>query len=479
MDLQLEHHLMMTRRRFFGRIAGGIGGAALASLVNPGLLTAKDSRSAPHFPRRAKHVIYLFQSGAPSQIETFDYKPRLNELHGTELPESVRKGQRLTTMTSEQESLPLARAMVRFSRHGQCGAWVSDYLPYTARVVDELAIIKSLHTESINHDPGMALFFTGHEQPGRPSLGAWVTYGIGSESDNLPAFVVLVSTGTADEDFNPIAARNWGSAFLPSHHQGVRFRSSGDPVLYLSNPEGLSAAARRRMLNRISKMNQIHFDDFGDPEITARIAQYELAYRMQTAVPELVDLSGESEHTLSMYGPDTQKPGTYAANCLLARRLVERGVRFVQLYHRGWDHHNDLPVSMAAQCKDTDQPTAALISDLRQRGLLDETLIVWASEFGRTVYCQGELTHDNYGRDHHPRCFTAFMAGGGIQGGTSYGQTDDFSYNVVDSGVHVHDLNATILHCLGLDHEQLTFKHLGRENRLTDVYGNVVYDILA
>jgi hypothetical protein len=478
---------MITRRHFFSRSATGIGGVALASLLNPALLGARQqslpargsSTRGPYHTPRAKRVIYLFQAGAPSQMELFDFKPRLDELQGIELPDSVRNGQRITGMSSGQNSLPVTRPMVRFARHGRCGAWVSNLLPYTAGIVDNITIVKTLHTEAINHDPAMTFIVTGHEQPGRPSLGAWASYGLGSDNQNLPTFVVLHSKGSAKVDAIPLASRMWGTAFLPSMHQGVRFRSSGDPILYLNNPPGIAEPTRRRMLDRIGRLNQLQHEEVGDPEILTRIAQYELAYRMQSGVPELMDLSDESEMTLRMYGPDASKPGTYGANCLLARRLIERGVRFVQLFHRGWDHHEDLPVNLSRQCRDTDQPSAALVQDLKQRGLLDDTLVVWAGEFGRTVYCQGELTANNYGRDHHPRCFSIWMAGGGTKPGITYGETDDFSYNIVDRPVHLHDLNATILHCLGLDHEQLTYRFQGRDYRLTDVHGDVAYDLLA
>jgi len=475
MDPALTAMQMITRRHFFGRSAAGVGSMALASLLNPSLLGASQ-RLMP----RAKRVIYLFQAGAPSQLELFDFKPGLDKLHGIELPASVRNGQRITGMSSGQDSLPVTRPMVRFARHGQCGAWVSNRLPYTAGIVDDIAIVKTLHTEAINHDPAMTFMATGHEHPGRPSLGAWTSYGLGSANQDLPAFVVLHSKGSAKVDAIPLASRMWGAAFLPSLHQGVQFRSSSsDPILYLNNPPGIADPTRRRMLDRIGRLNQLQYEEFGDPEILTRIAQYELAYRMQSGVPELMDLSEESETTLRMYGPDAGKPGAYATNCLLARRLIERGVRFVQLFHRGWDHHEDLPANLGRQCLDTDQPSAALVQDLKQRGLLDDTLVVWAGEFGRTVYCQGELTADNYGRDHHPRCFTIWMAGGGTKPGITYGETDDFSYNIVDRPVHVHDLNATILHCLGLDHEQLTYRFQGRDYRLTDVHGNIAHELLA
>ena len=470
-----------TRRTFLCRNATGLGSIALAWLLN------EDNRAGaqtgglsglPHFTPRAKRVIYLFQSGAPSQMDLFDYKPGLHNLRGTELPDSIRRGQRLTGMTATQESFPVAPSRFAFRRHGRAGAWVSALLPHTARIADELCFIKSMHTEAINHDPAITFFQSGAQLAGRPSMGAWVAYGLGSESRDLPAFVVLVSQGTGNPADQPLYDRLWGSGFLPSQYQGVKFRSTGDPVLFLSNPEGVDAGTRRRMLDDLSRLNQLRLEQTGDPEIATRIAQYELAYRMQTAVPELTDISGEPRHVLGMYGPEVNRPGTFAANCLLARRLAERGVRFIQLFHRGWDQHTNLPRQIAGQCRDTDQPAAALITDLKQRGLLEDTLVVWGGEFGRTVYCQGTLTAENYGRDHHPRCFTIWLAGGGIKKGLTYGETDDFSYNIAENPVHVHDLHATMLHCLGIDHLRMTFRYQGRNHRLTDVHGNLVSEIL-
>jgi hypothetical protein len=382
-------------------------------------------------------------------------------------------------MTATQDSFPVAPSRFKFSPHGQCGAWVSELLPHTAAVVDDLCFVKSLHTEAINHDPAITFFQTGAQLAGRPSIGSWVSYGLGSESRDLPAFVVLVSQGSGNPNDQPLYDRLWGSGFLPTRYQGVKFRSAGDPVLYLSNPPGLDDADRRRLLDDLAKLNRMKLEDTGDPEIATRIAQYELAYRMQASAPELTDLSREPDRVLDLYGPDARKPGTFAANCLLARRLAERGVRFVQLFHRGWDQHTNLPKQIVGQCRDTDQASAALLLDLKQRGLLDDTLVVWGGEFGRTVYCQGTLTADDYGRDHHPRCFTVWLAGGGVKGGISHGATDDFSYNVTADPVHVHDLNATILHCLGIDHTKLTFKFQGRHYRLTDVHGEVVKELLA
>jgi hypothetical protein len=479
-----EYALLQTRRHFFGRAATGIGAVALAALLSESasadatLPKPAALPDLPHFAPKAKRVIYLFQSGAPSQLDLFDHKPKLASLGGTELPESIRQGQRLTGMTSSQASFPVAPSIFGFKQHGESAAWVSELLPHTAAIADRLTCIKSLHTEAINHDPAITFFQTGAQLSGRPSIGSWLAYGLGSENRDLPAFVVMVSQGTGRPNDQPLYDRLWGAGFLPARFQGVKFRAQGDPVLFLSNPPGFDAAARRRMLDDLSQLNEQHLAEVGDPEIAARIAQYELAYRMQTSVPELIDTADEPESTFRLYGDDARKPGTFAANCLLARRLVERGVRFVQLFHRGWDQHTKLPGELKLQCKDTDQGSAALVSDLARRGLLDDTLVIWGGEFGRTVYCQGKLTAGDYGRDHHPRCFTAWLAGGGIKPGVSYGQTDDFSYNVVDSPVHVHDLHATLLHLLGIDHERLTFQYQGRHHRLTDVAGHVVKGIL-
>jgi hypothetical protein len=433
----------------------------------------------PHFAPKAKSVIFLHQSGAPSQIELFDYKPKLRKYHGTELPDSIRKGQRITGMTSGQSSLPVAAPIFKFEQAGKCGAYVSELLPHHAKIVDDICLIKTMNTEAINHDPAITFIQTGSQQPGRPSLGSWVSYGLGSDNQNLPAFVVLISQANALNPDQPLFSRLWGSGFLPSNHQGVKFRSSGDPVLYLSDPPGIDRTGRRRMLDSLEKLNHMKAEAFGDPEIDTRIAQYEMAYRMQTSVPELMDLSKEPPHMFDLYGPDSRKPGTYAANCLLARRLAERNVRFIQLYHRGWDQHGDLPRDIVLQCKGVDQASAALILDLKQRGMLDDTLVIWGGEFGRTVYCQGTLTETNYGRDHHPRCFTMWIAGGGLKRGVSVGETDDYCYNILQDPVHVHDLQATILHCLGVDHKRLTYKFQGRHFRLTDVAGEVVTKILV
>ena len=466
----------MTRRHFFGRSATGVGAAALASLLQ------RDAAASPasplsHFAAKAKRVIWLFQSGAPSQIDLFDHKPRLAEFHKQELPASIRMGQRLTGMTSGQASFPVAASKFKFAQHGQSGIWLSEMLPHTAKIADEMCLIRSMHTEAINHDPAITFFQTGSQLPGRPSFGSWVDYGLGTMNDDLPAFVVMISKGATKGQ--GLLARLWGSGFLPSQHQGVKLRGVGDPVLYLSDPQGMDREGRRQMLDGLAQLNEIQHADVGDPEITARIAQYELAFRMQTSVPELMDLSQESAHTFEMYGEDSKKPGTYAANCLLARRLVERGVRFIQLYHRDWDHHGGLPERMVQQCKETDQASAALIQDLKMRGLLDETLVVWGGEFGRTVYCQGPITETTYGRDHHPRCFSLWLAGGGIKPGMVLGETDDYSYNIVRDPVHIHDIQATMLNQLGLDHTKLTYRFQGRDFRVTDIHGKVVPEILA
>ena len=482
-----ERRLISTRRQFFGRTAGGIGLGALASLLASDGYAAAPALNPqtgglaglPHFAPKAKRVIYLFQSGAPSQLDLYDYKPGLRKHHTQDLPDSVRMGQRITGMTAGQDRLPIAASVFKFQQHGQSGAWLSELLPYTGKVVDDIALIKTVQTDAINHDPAITFIQTGFQQPGRPSMGAWASYGLGSENQELPGFVVLISHGSNLNQSQPLFARLWGNGFLPSRYQGVKFRSSGDPVLHLSDPPGVDSSARRNMLDVVGEINRMHAEDFGDPEIETRIAQYEMAYRMQTSVPELMDLSSESEATFERYGPDSRKPGTYAANCLLARRLAERDVRFIQLYHRGWDQHLDLPRDISFLARDTDQASAALIQDLKERGLLDETLVIWGGEFGRTVYCQGKLSETNYGRDHHPRCFTMWMAGGGVKPGITYGETDDFGYNVVENPVHVHDLQATALHSLGIDHKRLTFKYQGRHFRLTDVHGKVVDGLLA
>ncbi|MCB9052373.1 MAG: DUF1501 domain-containing protein [Lewinellaceae bacterium] len=487
-----DRALHLNRRAFLSKTATGIGIAALSSILGysffrkneNGLLVEetgglRGALEALHHPAKAKRIIYLFQSGGPSQLELFDYKPLLNERRGQDLPESIRAGQRLTTMTSGQESFPLAGSIYDFKQYGQSGAWVSDILPYTSKVVDEICIIKSMYTEAINHDPAITFFQTGSQQPGRPSMGSWLSYGLGSENENLPAFCVLLSRGTGRPNGQPLYSRLWGNGFLHSLHQGVQFRAAADPVLYLNDPEGLSREQRRNMLDKLAELNARQYDAYGDPEIQSRIAQYEMAYRMQTSVPEVMNIEEEPDYIYQMYGPDAMTPGTFAANCILARRLAEKGVRFIQLYHMGWDQHFDLPVAIRKQAKDVDQASAALVMDLKQRGMLEDTLIIWGGEFGRTNYSQGILTDTNYGRDHHPRCFSIWMAGGGIKPGMVYGETDEFGYNVVDKPVHVHDFQATLLHLLGIDHERLTYKYQGRRFRLTDVEGTLIKDILA
>ena len=471
----------MTRRDFFGRFAMGLGGAALAELLNGKAVAAEPNPfhgilTQPHFAPKAKRIIYLFMAGGPSQLDLFDYKPELNARQGEDLPESVRMGQRLTGMSAFQARLPMAGSIFKFAQHGQSAAWLSDLLPETAKIADELCFVRSMQTELINHDPAITFFQTGHQLPGRPSMGAWLSYGLGSSNENLPAFVVLISKDRID---HPLYARLWGNGFLPSIHQGVQFRSGGDPVLFLQNPDGVLAASRRKMLDRMAELNEAQFEAEGDPEINTRVAQYEMAYRMQTSVPEVMDLAGEPPATYDLYGEEARKPGSFAANCLLARRMAERDVRFIQLYHPGWDQHGGLPNGIKRQCKDVDRASYALITDLKQRGLLDETLVVWGGEFGRTNYSQGKLTATDYGRDHHPRCFTVWMAGGGVKPGLTYGATDDFGYNVAENPVTVHDLQATILRQLGIDHERLTYKHQGRYYRLTDVHGKVVQALLA
>lgn len=469
-----------SRRQFLNRFGLGLGGVALGTLLNtPGARAEGDVgvlAGQLQFAPKAKRVIYLFMAGGPSQLETFDYKPLLNERQGQQLPDSVRMGQRLTGMSGNQASLPLAGSIFKFNQHGKSGAWISELLPHTARVADDLCIVRSLYTEAINHDPAITFLQTGSQLSGRPSMGAWVHYGLGSDNQNLPAFVVLITRGKVDQ---PLYARLWGSGFLPSRYQGVQFRAGKDPVLYLTNPDGISPENRRQMLDRLKDFHQFAAEQSGDAEIDARIAQYEMAYRMQTSVPEVMDFSNESATTFEKYGPDAKKPGTFAANCLLARRLAERGVKFIQLYHQGWDQHGGLPNGIRQQCKETDQPCAALIEDLKQRGLLDDTLVVWGGEFGRTNYSQGKLTATDYGRDHHPRCFSVWMAGGGVKPGTVYGATDEFGYSVVENPVHVHDLHATMLYLLGVDHLQLTYKFQGRRFRLTDIHGEIVKAVVA
>lgn len=468
----------LHRRSFLGRSSGIVGAAALANLLADRTVAAPGLPGIPHFTGKAKRVIYLFQSGGPSHLELLDYKPRLRSLHGSELPASVRNNQRLTGMTSGQARFPVVAPPFRFRQAGQSGAWLSELLPHTARVADEICVVNSLFTEAINHDPAITYIQTGSQQVGRPSFGAWLSYGLGSEADDLPAFVVMISHGSGTDANQGLLDRLWGAGFLPSSHQGVKLRSGTDPVLYLSDPPGIDRDQRRQMLDRLAQLNRLQLEQSGDPEIQTRISQYELAFRMQASVPELTDLSSETSSTFDLYGPDARRPGSFAANCLLARRLLERGVRCVQLYHRGWDNHNNLPSNIPLQARDIDQAQTGLILDLKRRGMLEDTLVVWAGEFGRTVYAQGSL-QDNYGRDHHGRCFSVWLAGGGIKPGVVWGKTDDYGYNIVENQVHVHDLNATILHCLGIDHERLTFRFQGRDYRLTDVAGNVVNGILA
>jgi hypothetical protein len=471
-----EAQLNMNRRQLLRAAPMALGNLALGGLLKAegGALPASGLHHAP----RAKRIIYLFQSGAPSQLDLFDHKPGLEAHDGEELPDSVRMGQRLTGMTSGQAKHPVRPSRYSFERHGESGAWVSEMLPHTAGVVDKLCFVRSMHTEAINHDPAITFFQTGNQQPGRPSIGSWFSYGLGSENEDLPAFVVMLSKNT-NPIAQPIYDRLWGAGFLPSNHQGVKLRSQGDPVLFLDDPAGSSRADERRMLDRLAELNELRAKEVGDPEVTSRIAQYEMAHRMQMSVPELTDISDEPESTFELYGDDARVPGTHAANCLLARRLAERGVRFIQLFHRGWDHHFDVPKNMPIQCGETDQGSAALVTDLAQRGLLEDTIVIWGGEFGRTVYAQGSSTFEKYGRDHHPRCFTVWMAGGGFRPGTTYGETDDFSYNIARDPVSVHDLHATILHCMGIDHLKLTHLHAGRDFRLTDVHGEVVSGLLS
>lgn len=472
---------LLTRRSFLGLSSTCLGTAALNSLLNESAIGQNSGAplsGMPHFAPKAKRVIYLFQSGGPSQHELWDYKPKLADMVGNDLPPSVRGNQRVTAMTSGQLSFPIVPSLYKFDQHGESGAWVSELMPHTAKIVDDLAFIKSMHTEAINHDPGITFFQTGAQLAGRPSIGAWLDYGLGSMNEDLPSFVAMVSIGSGNGG-QPLYDRLWGSGFLPTKHQGVKFLASGDPVLYLSNPPGVQSQTRRRFLDDLARLNELTGSEYGDPETSTRISQYEMAYRMQTSVPELNDLSDESQATLDRYGPDVQRPGSFARNCLLARRLAERDVRFVQLFHRGWDQHTRLPSGIRNQARDVDQPQAALVQDLKERGLLDDTLVVWGGEFGRSVYCQGRFTEEVYGRDHHPRCFTMWMAGGGVKPGVTVGETDDFSYNIVNDPVHVHDLHATILYLLGVDHTKLTFHYQGRDFRLTDVHGKIIEPILA
>ncbi|GAA4435009.1 DUF1501 domain-containing protein [Ravibacter arvi] len=486
-------HRQLDRRNFLVQTSLGLGALSLGSLLGctkrdrsaprpdmaekAGNFETEILKALPHLAPKAKRVVYLFMSGGPSQFETFDYKPKLVDLFGKELPDSVRKGQRLTGMSANQSALPIAPSAFRFNQYGTNGTWVSELLPHTAKVVDDLCIVKSLYSEAINHDPAITFLQTGNQLPGRPSIGSWVNYGLGSMNENLPAFIVLVSKNAPKDQ--PLYARLWGNGFLPSRYQGVQFRSGKDPVLFLSNPEGYDGEDRAEMLDYLAKINRVQNEVYGDPEVEARIAQYEMAYRMQTSVPDVLDIEAEPDEIFDLYGPDSRDSGTYAANCILARKLLEKDVKFVQLYHQGWDNHGQLPKGIVRQCKDTDQATAALIVDLKRRGLLEDTLVIWGGEFGRTVYSQGQLSPQDYGRDHHPRCFTMWMAGAGVKAGLSFGETDDFSYNIVKDPVHVHDFHATLLHLLGVDHEKLVYKFQGRRFRLTDVHGQVVHPLLA
>lgn len=476
-----DYKTFETRRQFFGKSAAGLGSAALASLM--GKSPFADAAGIPgphHYAPKAKRAIYLFMSGAPSQIDLWDPKPTMSDWYDKDLPDEIRNGQRLTTMTSKQKRFPVAPSIYQFTKHGQSGTPVSELLPHTAKMVDDIAVVRSMWTEAINHDPAITYIQTGNQIPGRPSLGAWLSYGLGSENENLPAFVVLNSTWSAKRDAQALYQRLWGAGVLPSKHQGVALRSQGDPVLYLSDPKGVSRDVRRTMLDGLNQLNEKHFDSVGDPETHTRISQYEMAFRMQSSVPELTDLSSEPKHILDMYGPDVKTPGTFAYNCLLARRMAERGVRFSQIFHRGWDQHGNLTGDLPLQCQDVDQPSWALVQDLKMRGMLDDTLVVWGGEFGRTIYCQGGLSKTNYGRDHHPRCFSVWMAGAGVKGGTVYGETDEFCYNITKDPVHIRDLNATILHLLGLNHHKLSVKHRGLDVKLTGVEeAHVVKEILS
>ena len=467
---------VVTRRDMLRGFGHGLGSIALASLLSKDRAFGAEDISFPNFAPKAKRVIFLFQSGAPSQMDLFDYKPRLNKDHGKELPPEVRMGQRLTGMSGYQASLPLVGSPFKFKQQGECGHWMSDPLKHTAEIADELCVIKSLHTEAINHGPGVTMMQTGSQFPGRPSMGSWLTYGLGSETENLPGFVVMVTSARGGQ---PLFSRLWGSGFLPGKYDGVRLRPDKDAGLYLNSPKGISAKGRRKALDRIRELNELQLQKTSDPALETRIAQYEMAFRMQASIPDVTDISDETEATLKMYGDDVKKPGTFAANCLRARRLAERGVRFIQLYHPGWDHHGGLPWGIRKRCQQTDQASAALVKDLKARGMLEDTLVIWGGEFGRTSYCQGKILPNNFGRDHHPKCFTMWMAGGGVKGGYSHGKTDEYSYNVVEDGVHIHDFHATILHLLGIDHERLTYKYQGRHFRLTDVHGHVVKQAIA
>jgi len=493
-DLQ-EVERMMDRRNFLTKSSLGIGALAMGSLLNADsawgamgkeidpkntadiLAQYNTNRlGLPHHLPKAKRIVYLFQSGGPSQLDMWDYKPKLSNMFGQDLPPSVRQGQRLTGMSADQTVFPIAPSIMNFKQYGESRTWVSELMPHTAEMVDDLCFIKSMQTDAINHDPAITFLQTGHQLPGKPSIGSWLSYGLGSDNDNLPTFITLVTKNMSGQ---PLYSRLWGNGFLPTEHQGVQFRSGKDPVLFLGNPENYDGHDRRNMLDYLGKLNKVQQDAYGDPEISARMAQYEMAFRMQTSVPEVTDMSDEPDYIFDMYGEDSRDPGTYAANCLMARKLLEKDVKFVQLYHQGWDQHGNCPSGVRSQCKLTDQANTALLKDLKQRGMLEDTLVIWGGEFGRTVYSQGQLTPDNYGRDHHPKAFTMWMAGAGVKPGLTYGETDDFSYNVIRDPVHVHDFHATLLHLFGIDHERLTFKHQGRRFRLTDVHGHVVKDLLT
>jgi hypothetical protein len=476
------NHLMgYTRRHFLGSGGLGLGAIALSKLLGTGtanaLAPAGGTLGAPHHFAKVKRVIYLFQAGGPSHLETFDFKPKLREGHGKALPKEVIGNQRLSTMSGNQSLLPMAGSFTNFAKHGKAGIEVADILPYTAKIADEICVLRGMHTEAINHDPAITFFCTGSQIPGRPSMGSWASYGLGSLNQNLPGFIVLVSKNASRDQ--PLYSRLWSAGFLPSEHQGVQFRSGKDPVLFLTNPEGVSPHVRRNMLDTLGQLNLDQAQQELDPEIDARIAQAEMAYRMQTSVPDATDLSGETEETFELYGPDSKTPGTYAANCLLARRLIERDVRFIQLFHQGWDQHGDVVGGISRQCQQTDQASAALVLDLKRRGLLDDTLVIWGGEFGRTAYCQGKMSANNYGRDHHPRCFSIWLAGAGVKAGFTHGTTDEYGYNIIDGSVHVHDLHATLLHLMGVDHERLVYKFQGRYFRLTDVAGHIIKPILT
>ena len=483
MDPLKEYEASITRRQFFGKSALGIGGFALGNLLNPTLLGARtigNENGLPHFPPKAKRVIYLFQNGAPSHVDLFDYKPILDQWHGRQIPDELTNGKRFSTMTGEQINRPVLRAMSNFKQHGESGAFISDLMPYTAEIADELCFIKSMYTEQVNHAPAITFFLTGSELPGRPSIGSWLTYGLGSMTEDLPGFVVMTSRDKENSCGQIFYDYYWGSGFLPSKFQGVKFRGNGSPVLYLKDPKGMSRSLRRQILDGVAQLNEINLQEYNDPEISTRIAQYEMAYKMQMSVPELTDLSTEPPAILEMYGPDVLRPGSFAYNCIMARRLIERGTRFVQCMHAGWDQHRNITYQLKTQCLDTDQPSAALVKDLKQRGLLEDTLVIWGGEFGRTPFLQGRIEDYKYwGRDHHPYVFSLWMAGAGVKPGFSYGTSDEFGFNPQENPVHVHDFQATLMHILGIDHEKFTFKHQGRRFRLTDVHGEIVRGVLG